>query len=62
MRDDSSVCNEWSDRKLYETVDAQLVMAVAAETPALRLGHLSGARALLGILADRARPKQVTCP
>lgn len=55
MRDNSPVCADWSDRKLHDAVDAQLVSAMAADGPGVRLGHLSSARALLSILCGRAQ-------
>lgn len=54
MNDHSRICSDWTDRKLYDEVDAQIALSISAPSAGLRLGYLAGARALLGILTDRA--------
>ena len=55
MADDTSPwVKDWTDRKIWEDVDAKWALAVAAPTPELRLGYLGQLTALVEVLKRRA--------
>jgi hypothetical protein len=46
-------CDDWSDKRVADAIDAALTLGLSERHPGRALGHLAGARALLGILCDR---------